>query len=154
MVRYIPIGNGKLLVSFNNDYNLTDIYFSREMAENHSGGRPFKYGISVDNNFVWMNKNFLISKDYFDHTMIGIAKYKISDVYFEDQNFVDIYEDIFVRKVKILNTTDTIKKLNYFSTRIFQYTEIILVIQLLLPIQQFYNTLQGKEIFYDIHPGW
>ncbi|KJE49471.1 MULTISPECIES: glycoside hydrolase family 15 protein [Acidiplasma] len=114
MVRYIPIGNGKLLVSFNNDYNLTDIYFSREMAENHSGGRPFKYGISVDNNFVWMNKNFLISKDYFDHTMIGIAKYKISDVYFEDQNFVDIYEDIFVRKVKILNTTDTIKKIKLF----------------------------------------
>ncbi len=106
MVRYIPIGNGRLLVSFNEDYNLTDFYFSRDMAENHSGGKPFKYGISIDNNFTWVNKSNIISKDYFDHTMIGIVKYKVNDISFEDQNFVDIYRDVYIKKIKLINGTN------------------------------------------------
>ncbi len=114
MVRYIPIGNGRLLVSFNGDYNLIDVYFSKDMAEDHSGGNPFKYGISIDNNFTWIDKNNIISKDYFDHTMIGIVKYKVKDINFEDQNFVDIYHDVYIRKIKIINETDNKKDIKLF----------------------------------------
>ncbi|AAT44077.1 glycoside hydrolase family 15 protein [Picrophilus oshimae] len=103
MVRYIPMGNGKILVSFNNDYNLTDFYFSKDMAENHSAGKPFRYGVSINDKFTWINASNIVSKDYYDHTMIGIVKYNINDVSFEDDNFVDIYEDVYARKIKITN---------------------------------------------------
>ncbi len=114
MVRYIAIGNGRLLVSFNEDYNLTDFYFSRDMEENQSGGKPFKYGVSIDNNFTWINKSNIISKDYFDHTMIGIVKYRVNDINFEDQNFVDIYRDVYIKKIKIINETDNKRDIKLF----------------------------------------
>ena len=91
MVRYIAIGNGRLLVSFNEDYNLTDFYFSKDMEENQSGGKPFKYGISIDNNFTWINKSNIISKDYFDHTMVGIVKYRVNDINFESSNRSNLF---------------------------------------------------------------
>ncbi len=114
MVRYIAIGNGRLLVSFNEDYNLTDFYFSKDMEENQSGGKPFKYGISIDNNFTWINKSNIISKDYFDHTMVGIVKYRVNDINFEDQNFVDIYRDVYIKKIKIINETDNKRDIKLF----------------------------------------
>ncbi len=114
MVRYIPIGNGALLVSFNENYNLTDFYFSKEMAENHSAGKPFKYGVSVENRFQWINKNYIVSKDYFDHTMVGIVKYNVDNINFEDENFVDIYKNIYIRRTRIINNTDKKKNIKLF----------------------------------------
>ncbi|MEM0139357.1 MAG: glycoside hydrolase family 15 protein [Ferroplasma sp.] len=114
MVRYIPIGNGKVLISFNDDYELTDFYYSRDMAENHSGGKPFKYGISIDDHFNWINKSFIKSKDYYDHTMIGIAKYSVLGINFEDLNFVDIYKNIFVRHTTVINNSGNEKDIKIF----------------------------------------
>ncbi|MCL4312444.1 MAG: hypothetical protein M1462_08505, partial [Candidatus Thermoplasmatota archaeon] len=57
MVRYLPLGNGKMLLAFNEDYRIVDFYFSRFASENHSADHPFMYGISVDNDFKWMDRS-------------------------------------------------------------------------------------------------
>ena len=54
MPRDIPIGNGSLLITFDKDYCIRDIYFPNIGMENHTEGHPFRFGVWVDGCFSWM----------------------------------------------------------------------------------------------------
>ena len=70
MVRYLPMGNGRILINFDAEMNLMDFYFSRNQGENHAG-HPFKFGVAVNNRFTWADSRINHDIDYLDHTMIG-----------------------------------------------------------------------------------
>ena len=53
-MRDIPVGNGSLLVNFDDKYQIRDIYFPHVGQENHSEGFPFRFGIWVDGTFSWI----------------------------------------------------------------------------------------------------
>jgi glucoamylase len=44
MPRDIPVGNGKLLVCFDGDYSIRDLYFPHVGQENHIGGNRCRGG--------------------------------------------------------------------------------------------------------------
>ena len=90
MVRYLPMGNGKVLVSFDGDYRLVDFYYARDQSDNHAVGHPFRYGVSINNKFRWVDRTVITSMDYLDDTMIGDVKYRLGDISFENQDFVDM----------------------------------------------------------------
>ena len=48
MPRDIPVGNGNLLVAFDRNYLLRDLYFPCVGKENHTNGHPFRIGFWVD----------------------------------------------------------------------------------------------------------
>ena len=48
MPRDLPIGNERLLVLFDDDYVLRDLYYPNVGKENHAGGYPFRFGVFVD----------------------------------------------------------------------------------------------------------
>src|SRR6185437_15524237 len=48
MPRDIPVGNGSLLVTFDNRYQIRDIYFPHVGQENHAGGGPCRFGVYTD----------------------------------------------------------------------------------------------------------
>ena len=114
MVRYLPLGNGRVLVSFDRDYRLVDFYFSRSQGENHATGHPFRLGLWVDNVFKWVDRSLLKDSDYMDHTMIGLNSYDFEGISFESEDFVDIYENIYARKIKITNTLNRARDLRLF----------------------------------------
>ncbi|HLH86337.1 MAG TPA: glycoside hydrolase family 15 protein [Thermoplasmataceae archaeon] len=103
MVRFSPLGNGRLMVSFDRDYRLVDFYYSKSQAENHSGGHPFYFGISVDGKFTWVKADMIKKRDYEDHTMVSLSVFDFENVRFECEDFVDVYEDVYCRKVTITN---------------------------------------------------
>ena len=43
MPRDIPVGNGTLLITFDEDYCLRDIYYPFVGDDNHSDGHPFRF---------------------------------------------------------------------------------------------------------------
>ncbi len=43
-MRDIPVGNGSLLVTFDDKYQIRDIYFPHVGQENHTEGFPFRFG--------------------------------------------------------------------------------------------------------------
>jgi GH15 family glucan-1,4-alpha-glucosidase len=43
MARDIPVGNGSLLVTFDADYRIRDIYFPHVGQENHTAGHPCRF---------------------------------------------------------------------------------------------------------------
>ena len=44
MARDLPLGNGRFLVDFDLDYNLSDIYYSRAGQANHAAGTISVFG--------------------------------------------------------------------------------------------------------------
>ena len=52
--RSLSIGNGKLQVNFDLDYNLRDIFYHNVGQENHTAGDICRTGIWVDGHFYWM----------------------------------------------------------------------------------------------------
>jgi GH15 family glucan-1,4-alpha-glucosidase len=43
-MRDIPVGNGSLLVTFDDKYQIRDIYFPHVGQGNHTEGCPFRFG--------------------------------------------------------------------------------------------------------------
>src|SRR5256885_17038388 len=48
MPRDIPVGNGRLLVTFDNRYQIRDVYFPHVGQENHAGAGPCRFGVYTD----------------------------------------------------------------------------------------------------------
>jgi GH15 family glucan-1,4-alpha-glucosidase/ferredoxin len=48
MPRDIPVGNGRLLVTFDHRYQIRDVYFPHVGQENHAGAGPCRFGVYTD----------------------------------------------------------------------------------------------------------
>ena len=55
MPRDLPIGNGTLLVNFDQTYTLRDLYFPHVGQENQTDGNPNRFGCWVDGAFAWLD---------------------------------------------------------------------------------------------------
>jgi len=55
MPRELPIGNGQLLVNFDRNYFLRDLYFPRVGQENQTVGHPNRFGVWVDGYLAWLD---------------------------------------------------------------------------------------------------
>ncbi len=114
MVRYLPIGNSRVLVSFDKDYRIVDFYYAHDQSDNHAVGHPFRFGVSINDHFRWIDHSLITSMDYLDDTMIGNLKYQIDQLKFENLDFVDIYQDIYVRKINIFNESNAPQEIKFF----------------------------------------
>src|SRR3989442_5547042 len=56
MPRDLPLSNGKLMVCFDLEYRIRDIYYPHVGKENHATGHPFRFGVWVDGKVSWMGK--------------------------------------------------------------------------------------------------
>jgi len=52
-MRDLPVGNGSLLVNFDDKYQLRDVYFPHVGQENHTKGFPSRLGVWVAGEFSW-----------------------------------------------------------------------------------------------------
>lgn len=64
MPRDLPIGNGTLLINFDRDYQVRDIYYPHLGLENHSDGRPFRVGVWCEGEFSWLGPGWQIDRHY------------------------------------------------------------------------------------------
>jgi hypothetical protein len=55
MPRDLPIGNGSLLITFDAQYCLRDLYFPNVGHENNTLGHPCRVGIWIDGSFRWLH---------------------------------------------------------------------------------------------------
>jgi GH15 family glucan-1,4-alpha-glucosidase len=104
--RDLPIGNGSLLVNFDQHYQLRDIYYPRVGQENHTSGRPCRFGIWVDGRFAWLDDggwsrhlvycaDTLVTDVTLRHGDLGVS------LTFNDA--VDLGRDALFRRVRVVN---------------------------------------------------
>jgi GH15 family glucan-1,4-alpha-glucosidase len=53
MPRDIPVGNGNLLVCFDQEYRIRDLYFPHVGQENHLSGQFCRFGVWAGGRFSW-----------------------------------------------------------------------------------------------------
>ncbi len=54
MPRDIPVGNGDLLIDFDEFYRVRDVYYPRVGRYNHTGGHVQRFGVWADGEFAWI----------------------------------------------------------------------------------------------------
>ena len=125
-MRDIPVGNGSLLVTFDNKYQIRDVYFPHVGQENHTEGFPFRFGIWADGEFSW------IFSDDWTRELRYISETLVTDVVLKNEKFgIEIrcndtaasHENIFLRRVKVLNKTDKSKEIRVFLHHDFRIYE-------------------------------
>lgn len=57
MPRDIPVGNGDLLVTFDEDYRVRDFYYPRVGQPNHTDGHVQRFGVWADGVFAWIEED-------------------------------------------------------------------------------------------------
>lgn len=57
MPRNIPVGNGEMLVTFDDFYRIRDLYYPHVGMPNHTDGHVQRFGVWVDGHFAWIEEN-------------------------------------------------------------------------------------------------
>jgi GH15 family glucan-1,4-alpha-glucosidase len=57
MPRNIPIGNGEMLVAFDDLYRIRDLYWPHVGQPNHTCGHLQRFGVWVDGGFAWVDSS-------------------------------------------------------------------------------------------------
>jgi len=105
MPRDIPLGNGQMLVNFDLDYHLADVFFPYVGKENQTDGHICRLGAFRAGSFAWLPddgwrrvrqqyaKDTIVSDCCFEHDGLGV-RLSISDA-------VDFHENILVRALQV-----------------------------------------------------
>lgn len=109
MPRDIPVGNGSLLVNFDQTYQLRDLYWPHVGQENHTTGHPSRFGVWVDGQFRWVSDDgWQRTLDYAHDTLVTQVTLHHPDLALRlvCQDVVDFHEDLYLRQIVVHNEAD------------------------------------------------
>ncbi|MEE9261977.1 MAG: glycoside hydrolase family 15 protein, partial [Dehalococcoidia bacterium] len=136
MTRDIPVGNGNLLVNFDLDYNIRDIYFPNIGKANHTLGRVSRTGVWVDGHFSWLDSTGWAKElRYMSDSMATqvTATNQELQLRLVCNDVVDFNLDIFLRRVGVFNLAQRSREVRLFFHFDFHLWE----------------TGRGDSIYYD-----
>ncbi|MEO6656246.1 MAG: glycoside hydrolase family 15 protein [Pyrinomonadaceae bacterium] len=125
-MRDIPVGNGNLLVNFDDKYQIRDIYFPHVGQENHTEGFPFRFGVWADGEFSW------VMSDAWDRSLKYLPETLVTDVTLINEKLgvklvcndtVTSHDNIFLRRVLIENLRDSKRDIRIFLHHDFRIYE-------------------------------
>ncbi len=125
-MRDIPVGNGSLLVNFDEKYQLRDIYFPHVGQENHTEGFPFRFGVWIDGDFSWVHE------DEWQRTLKYLPDTVVTDVTLRDETLgIEIVcndcvagrENIYFRRIEVRNLLDSERDVRIFLHHDFRIYE-------------------------------
>src|SRR5256885_13271105 len=114
MPRDIPVGNGRLLVTFDRHYQIRDLYFPHVGQENHAGGGPCRFGVYADvpgrnrSMLCWSSDEqaWQVRQRYLRDTLTTSVTLDSRDLklVLNCNDTVDFHRNILVRKIKVRNS--------------------------------------------------
>ena len=125
-MRDIPVGNGSLLVTFDDKYQIRDIYFPHVGQENHTEGFPFRFGVWTGESFSW------IFADGWSRRLRYLPETLVTDVELENAKLglrincndtVASHDNIFLRRVRVSNLLDEEREVRIFLHHDFRIYE-------------------------------
>jgi glucoamylase len=122
MPRDIPLGNGSLLVNFDQSYRLRDLYWPHVGQENHTAGHPFRFGVWAEGRFHWAHEDgWRREMDYAGDTLVSqvTLRHPGLALRLECQDAVDFHENIYLRRVTVHNEEDRRREIRLFFCQDF-----------------------------------
>ncbi|MDQ6788210.1 MAG: glycoside hydrolase family 15 protein [Acidobacteriota bacterium] len=125
-MRDIPVGNGSLLVTFDDKYQIRDIYFPHVGQENHTEGFPFRFGVWTDGAFSWtFSDDWARELRYKRETLVTDVRLTNKNLGLEinSNDTVASHENIFLRRVRVSNLLDSEREIRVFLHHDFRIYE-------------------------------
>mgnify|MGYP000091248577 FL=1 len=107
-MRDLPLGNGSLLITFDDKYQIRDFYFPHVGQENHTEGFPFRFGVWVDGQFSWtFSDGWLRDLRYLPDTLVTDVRLVNHDLGIEllCNDCVATRANVFLRRLEVRNLT-------------------------------------------------
>ena len=116
MPRDLALSNGRLMVAFDGEYRLRDIYFPHVGKDNHATGHAFRFGVWAAGRFAWMGEAWSPDLRYDDDTMATRVEAHHDDLELSlvCQDAVDFYENVFIRHVRVTNHAADAREVRLF----------------------------------------
>lgn len=125
-MRDIPVGNGSLLVTFDDKYQIRDVYFPHVGQENHTEGYPFRFGVWADGEFSWIfSGDWTRELCYVSETLVTDVKLTNDKLGIEivSNDTVASHENIFLRRIRVSNLLDGKREIRVFLHHDFRIYE-------------------------------
>jgi GH15 family glucan-1,4-alpha-glucosidase len=126
MPRDLPIGNGSLLVNYDQNYDIRDIYYPNVGSFQHTLGHHSRIGIWIDGHFSWLNSNeWQKSLKYQDDTLSTHVTAINSSLHISIiiNDVVDFRENILLRKFTIKNLASHSRQVRIFLNQDLHLSE-------------------------------
>jgi GH15 family glucan-1,4-alpha-glucosidase len=119
--RQVLVSNGHCAVALDEKARIRDFYFPFIGLENHAVGHQFRFGIWVDGNFEWSDKDWDITMTYLPETLTTryIMKKESYGINMEVNDAVHNNKNVFLRKIKVVNEADVTHEVRLFFTQDF-----------------------------------
>jgi GH15 family glucan-1,4-alpha-glucosidase len=121
MPRDIPVGNGNLLVCFDHDYAIRDLYFPHVGQENHMGGGRSRCGVWVGGRFAWVGPGWEKDLSYEADTLVTRVSlfHRELGLLLLCRDAVDFHENIYLREITVQNMLPEEREIRLFFTQDF-----------------------------------
>ena len=113
----LSLGNGNLLINFDQDYNLKDIYYPYVGKANQSRHRISRTGIMVDGQFSWLSDpDWSKDMDYVHDSLTTNVRATNGplELQLTFNDTVDFHRDILLRRVEVLNLSQRPRNVRLF----------------------------------------
>ncbi len=116
MPRDIPVGNGKLLLCFDRNYTIRDLFFPHVGQENHVGGRSCRFGLWVGGRFSWVGPEWRRDLRYVARTLVTEVSlfHKEMGILLVCRDAVDFHENIYLREISVENLEPAKREIRLF----------------------------------------
>jgi GH15 family glucan-1,4-alpha-glucosidase len=116
MPRDLPIGNGRLLICFDQDYCLRELFFPHVGQENHVRGKYCRFGVWVDQQFSWIGPGWRSRLHYVPNTLVTeVTLYHPGlELLLVCHDVVDFHEDLFIREISVENLASRPREVRLF----------------------------------------
>jgi glucoamylase len=125
MPRDLPVGNGRVLINFDTDYRIRDIYYPHVGQENQTVGHPNHFGVWVDGKFSWVGPGWYIDRKYMKEALLTDVVLRNDDLKIElhCNDVVDFLMDIYVREIKVRDLAGKDREVRLFFHHDFHISE-------------------------------
>src|SRR5438128_2001249 len=110
MPRDLPLSNGNVMINFDDDYNIRDVYYPHVGQDNQTVGDRSRFGVWCDGAFAWIDSPVWQKQlDYEETTLVTrvTARAPSLGLAMEIGDAIDFDRDLFVRRVEIRNLRET-----------------------------------------------
>ncbi len=117
MPRTLTIGNGRMLINFDEHYRIRDLYYPNVGADNHLSARPSRVGVWAADQFSWLgDSEWEVTPGYQEYSLVTRAQavhpYLNIDIQFTD--CLDFVRDLLLRKLVVKNTADHAREIRIY----------------------------------------
>lgn len=121
MPRDLALGNGNLLVAFDKDYQLRELFYPHVGEENHTLGNPSLLGLFVDGQLSWVHSGWKIERNYCSDSLVTevTLTHEALKIRLHVHDCVDFHENIFLREFTLENLSDQEREIKLFLTMNF-----------------------------------